>query len=365
MKQKRLSNILENCLDQIFNDQDTFDGPEGIDQILAQYPEYDDQLRPELEAAMWLHKQRRAVELRPGYLTASRQRLMDQIKGGEQKPVISKNPALAWTRSVFRLAFATVVLLVAIFGYHEGTRAVHASLPGDRLYKTKLAVEDMQLSLASDSAEEAAIRIDLADKRAGEVENLLEIGRYDDTELALKGYRENISVAADLIRNLTNDPNSKVILAQELGATASRHNERFSISIVTGGIPSNVVMAMSSTVAINDEITINMVVLMEEYDEIFFPLQASVMPMASLTSTSTPTPHPTYTPDQVLIEPSDPSETPEPSDPPESSEMPVPSDTPIPLDPADDRYVDEDDDELKKPKKPTKTPKDKDKDKNK
>lgn len=191
MKQKCLSKILENCLDQICNDQDTVGGQERIDQILAQYPEYYDQLRPELETAMWFHKQRRTVELRPGYLTASRQRLVDQIKREEQKPVIYKKPTLTWTRSVFQLAFATAVLLVIIFGYHGGTQAVHASLPGDLLYKTKLAVEDIQLALSPDFAEEAAIRIDNLDKRAGEVEKLLEFGRYDDAELALNGYKEN------------------------------------------------------------------------------------------------------------------------------------------------------------------------------
>ncbi len=170
-----------------------------------------------------------------------------------------------------------------------------------------------------------------------------------------------LSKAADLIGELTNDPIIKINLAQELWVTISRHNEHFSISIVTGGIPSDVVVALSSTMDIHDEITLNMVMFIEEYDEIFFPLQTSVMPIASLTSTSTPTHQPTNTPDQVLSEPSESSETPEPNHTPELSDPPVPSDTLTPLEPADNQYDDEDDDELK----PTKTPKDKDKKKDK
>lgn len=350
MRKKHVSNILEECLDQVISDQETLDGQtmidgqERIDSILASYPEYENTLRPELEAAQWLYKQGRSVDMRPGYISTSRQRLVNQLKLEEPKPLMIKQPILAWNRSVTRLTLAVLFLVVAVFAYNGGSKTVGASLPGDRLYDLKLASENLQLSLISDTAAAATIRINLADKRAREAEHLLDFRRFEDAEVALDGYQRNISIAADLIRNLQDDPKIQVILMKKLAATLTIYNESFSTIADARSFPNHIVSVLNSTVAFNDDLSRSIVFWIEGYDDVILPILATVAPTATLTQPPTATTRPSMEQE----EPTEPNETPEPG---ETPELPDPSND-----------SDDDDEELKPTKKPTKTPKDKDKD---
>jgi hypothetical protein len=76
MNKKQLSDILELCLEQVLTGQDM------IVSALANYSDYAGKLCAELDAALWLKDQRRLVEMRPGYLVSSRQRLVAHISQG-------------------------------------------------------------------------------------------------------------------------------------------------------------------------------------------------------------------------------------------------------------------------------------------
>ena len=71
-RKQRLSDVLEICLALVFSGQET------IDTALAQYPDCAKDLRPELEAALWLHSKRDLANSHPGFVIASRQRLVNQ-----------------------------------------------------------------------------------------------------------------------------------------------------------------------------------------------------------------------------------------------------------------------------------------------
>ena len=134
MNQKHLSDILETCLGQVLNGQQT------IDSVLSRYPDYADELRAELDAVLWLQDRRKLVEMRPGYLAASRKRLVTQISQPVpvKKPV--KKPALAWwNQKAFRLSFVALFLFVFVFSAWGGVYAASTALPGDTLHQVKLA----------------------------------------------------------------------------------------------------------------------------------------------------------------------------------------------------------------------------------
>jgi hypothetical protein len=361
IKNKRSSEILEECLNLVFTGQET------VESALARHPEYADQLRPELEAALWLHQRRSVTGIRPGYVAASRQRLVNQISQANQKTVQDKKTIFAWKPAVFRLAFILLFLVVAGFAFSGGAQFVNASLPGDQLYDLKLAAEDVQLSLASSPVAKAELRIELADKRAREVESLLAAKRYEDAEVGLAAYRENLSIASDLITNL-DDPENEVALARKLATTASRNGESFTMIVAAGGMPSHIVAAMGTTISLNDEVTFTMMVVMGVNEDL--PLEATETPTATMTPTATATSTATFTFTPTPSETSTPTATLEPSITLEPTETlgvtatVAPSNTPRPPAPTDDDGDREPAPTQKptntpKPKKPTKTPKDK------
>src|SRR5512139_375608 len=64
--------VLAICLDAL-------DGGQGVAEVLSRYPEHAPQLKPLLEAADWFGGQAAAFEPRPGFISASRLRLVQQI----------------------------------------------------------------------------------------------------------------------------------------------------------------------------------------------------------------------------------------------------------------------------------------------
>ena len=165
---------------------------------------------------------------RPGYLAASRKRLVEQISQEEQSPLSAKFPIFGWKLPVFRLAFAAFAFIMVVFAFRGGNYLVQASLPGDQLYNVKLAAEDVRLSMASDPIAEAELRIQLGDVRAKEIEDLFEKGRFESIPYALVNYKTNLKIAADLIANLKDSGSREVALAQTLAATVAGHNQSFS-----------------------------------------------------------------------------------------------------------------------------------------
>ncbi len=273
MKKKNASEILEICFNLVFS------GEETIETALARFPEYEKEIRPELEAAVWIYQQREFVNLRPGYLAASRKRLVDQIKEEAQNPLPAEKTIFGWRLPVFRLTFVALIILIGVFALQGGVYAIQASLPGDQLYNIKLAAEDIRISLASDPAAEAKLRIDIADERAREIEALLIQGRFEEVESAFINYTENIAIVSALISNLNGDPR-EIALAQSLATSISQHNESFLVIVTSrtpGEIPSNIIAVISKSVASNEEITVTMAVLLEELGVELLPTPTSVL----------------------------------------------------------------------------------------
>ena len=69
-----INDILQICLETIQNGEAT------LDTILERYPELADELQPQLEAAVWLHQRAESFGPRPGFVRASRSRLVNRIQ---------------------------------------------------------------------------------------------------------------------------------------------------------------------------------------------------------------------------------------------------------------------------------------------
>jgi hypothetical protein len=383
MAKRRASDILEECISLVFSGQET------IESVLAIYPEYAEQIRPELEVAIWLNNQRTVSSARPGFIAASGKHLVSQLKQENQAAPVAP-PRFRWNPAFLGLAIATVFLFISVFAFQGGVRWVNQSVPGDPGYSLKIGIENAQLSLTDDPVREVKLRIAFAERRAHEIEILIEKNRFEVVESVFTTYRENLSIAGDLIANLEVDPNVQAELAQNLANVVAVSNESFSAILVAGSdLPSSLVVVFSDVITFGDTTIAAMVAVLDDLGRNWNPPPGvTVKPTATLYSSPTSTDLPTNTPKPTKT--LKPTSTPKPTktlvptatleptatwdpltptptatwDP--SIPTSTPTDTPPPPPPpADDD--DDGDDEIKPTKKPsktpkpTKTPKDKDK----
>jgi len=192
MKRKqKTEHILQQCLEMILS------GEETIDLALSRYPNLAEDLHPELEAAVWLHTNRGAVNPRPGFIPATRQWLVAQV--GQES--LSKFPII-WHSPVFR--FATVVFLVLSFLFTSSGAALASvdALPGDDLYPVKTLLEDAHLAFTLDTSRDAELRIQFAQRYLVECAILVSAERFDDALIALQNYDRHIVGISRIVRSL-------------------------------------------------------------------------------------------------------------------------------------------------------------------
>ena len=149
-------------------------GRETLASVLAQHPEVAEELRPQLEAALWMHGRKRLVEPRPEFLAASRQRLVAQIQqaglaGASAAPAIVRRPAAKTWQPNTRWVLSFALILMAVFSVfligEMLTYASQDSLPGEVLYPVKLASEKARLAFSLKASSDAELYIEFAQRR--------------------------------------------------------------------------------------------------------------------------------------------------------------------------------------------------------
>lgn len=193
--------ILQESLEQIQSGQATLDG------ILAQYPDLAEELRPPLEAALWFRMRKATLDPRPGYVSASRRRVVERI-GQEQaakavpiytRGVIAIGQLLQNVTVQRRLAFQLAALVLLMFllvgGSGGAARAAQKALPGEPLYGVKIMMEKAALALAVEEGEKAELHIRYAQRRLAEIQALIEEDRQQYIPVAVTQYEEHINLA--------------------------------------------------------------------------------------------------------------------------------------------------------------------------
>ena len=157
METSRLTEALARCLDALATGQ-------TLDECLAAYPDLAAELRPLLETALAL-RQVPPPTIDPAF----RQRLRERLRTAP----VRVRPRPLWGWPAVRWAAAAVLAT----GLLAGTVVSSAeSLPGDPLYPTKLAVEEVQVALAPDPYTRQEARWRRADERLRELTRLADRG---------------------------------------------------------------------------------------------------------------------------------------------------------------------------------------------
>ncbi|MBN2502141.1 MAG: hypothetical protein JXB38_15260 [Anaerolineales bacterium] len=297
----------DHIFDQILQVCEVLEGSinERLDLALVDYPEAVE-MRPALKTALWLQMRRPAVEPRPGFVSASRSRVMTRIrqeKAAQAKP--AKRGFRLWPA---KAAMRIVVVAVVIFGILLSSTGVayasQGSLPGESLYAVKIGIENAQLGLTRADVKDARLHADFAGTRLDEVGALIQ--------------NENLSLIDDTVDNFTNHVGAVAGLVK--GAADS---DRAAIEDVAKGLERTLVEKGQQLAALQDgasavaqEATLDVLASVEQGVE---TLRAAVgketgQTPESVQPTDTPEPTPTIT------------ETPEPT--PTETVEPTPTDVP-------------------------------------
>jgi hypothetical protein len=222
-----IDRILQSCLDAIQGDGET------IDSILTRYPDLEESLRPQLEAYLWLWSTKSELDPRPGYVTASRRRLMAQIKQAElakkASPAITLEHIfrnLLTRRSALQFAFALLLLVVLIVGTSSVALASRNSLPGEGLYPVKLAQERVRLFFSFSAERDSQLHAEFAQERLSEIQTLVLQGRNQYLAETLARYEREVAQSVDSLRIVVkNDPAGAGQLASQLAQVLSRQTQ--------------------------------------------------------------------------------------------------------------------------------------------
>jgi hypothetical protein len=132
------------------------------------------------------------VRLSPAAASRIEARLRQQTAALYRPARLTSRPS--WSQS---LRYAAAVLLVIFLAATVLTSASANSLPGDRLYPAKRAVEDVRLALVPDAGE-AGLRVDFAGRRIDEFLRLM-LERGEFYPQALEEASDELNQALDLL----------------------------------------------------------------------------------------------------------------------------------------------------------------------
>ena len=191
-----LGRILDSCLELISS------GSATVDSAIDQYPQYRDQLKPPLEAALWLQSRKEVFNPRPGFVQLSQRRLVnrfrDQGSTGGAVETFSRIPAFFLERriAVQYSALLTLTAVLLFVGYRSTDFLVQRSIPGDPLYETKITQEELRITIASNQVDETRLRIEFAQRRVIEMQELVLVGRTELIDKTLENFEYQLSRAA-------------------------------------------------------------------------------------------------------------------------------------------------------------------------
>ena len=321
---KEFDQALQACIDLIRG------GRETIDSVVARYPEYADELRAQLEIVMWLSSTGAALDPRPGFVSASRRRLVTRIQLESQPAAATP---LTWgerlqqflsIQKVAPVAFV-FVLMLGLFVSGTVVSASQKALPGDDLYSVKLTLEQIALATSLDEKNDAELQIQFVEKRLAEVQALIVEERYEEVAETIEDTTEQVSETLEAIKTVS-DGNR--FLASDLAAQLDGIlAEQISIlEVLRQNAPESVGLNITRVWFVSEVVKLTA-------DEIanFVPPPPSAPSGAASTiaPTSTPRPRPTLAPTQPAAPTPTKTSIPPTSVPPTNTSLP-PTNTPVP-----------------------------------
>ncbi len=202
MRASLIEKIVETSLPAISSGQET------LDSILAKYPKEADEIRPQLEAALWMANASKSFDPRPGFVTSSRRYMEQRIALVPPRTIWQRIFILRTPVRLF-LNLSAVVLLLVVFGLviNSAVLTARLSIPGDPLYSTKLTIEDLQLAFTFNPERKLDLQIQFCRERTTEFIELVLNGDYALLPAAADRMDNNIISSLHSLNSIsTRDP---------------------------------------------------------------------------------------------------------------------------------------------------------------
>jgi hypothetical protein len=166
-----------------------------LDQCLEKYPALAGELRPALEAA-YAARKLAVTDIPVGAMNRSRTYLL-----GKAALLRQAKPSRRIWMGLPRLAFSLVLALVLLVLTSSSLLAASSkSLPGDRLYPVKRAVENLRIQFAPSGVQKYEAEWQYREQRIGEIKELLTMGQ--ERSISFEGVVEQIAELDWLVSGL-------------------------------------------------------------------------------------------------------------------------------------------------------------------
>jgi hypothetical protein len=227
-KEKEFNDILDECLDRLMFKGDT------VEQCLADYPQYADELKPLLEASL-VTSRISSLEPDQEFKAKARNELFEVLRKAEEKR----------SRSMFRFGWqprwAGVVAVIAVLLIAAGSTAAASmgSMPDDFLYPVKRATEEVQLAFTFTNLGKAEAYARMANRRVEEIIYMANENDIDEIEVlatSLDSSLNNIaeySSRQDNTNRTTGQGAMKAVVTEE----AAEADTEQSLTAAAGGTP--------------------------------------------------------------------------------------------------------------------------------
>jgi hypothetical protein len=128
-----------------------------------------------------------------------------------------------------KFIFGTLAVLIAMFvlifgGASATAYAAQSSLPGDALYPVKTSLEQTQVRLSSNAADQAELQLEFAQRRLQEIAALIDDGRFTNIETATSEFEYHLQQAIDALEFVAvGDPARAEDLAVKIASALSSY----------------------------------------------------------------------------------------------------------------------------------------------
>jgi hypothetical protein len=210
-----LDTILDECLERIVF------GGESIEDCLAGYRQYADELEPLLRTA--LAARRATLSIEPGPEFKARARYQFHAALSEMAARKEKQPRFGF-RWRLNWAVAASLSLCLVLSTGGVVAAASNSMPDSPLYSIKLATENIQMALTTSAEGKAELSAKLVDRRLDEIVNMAAAGNTELIQTTNQRLDEHLSMIKSLPGNAT---------AVEEGGFFNHESQTFSTRTVT------------------------------------------------------------------------------------------------------------------------------------
>jgi hypothetical protein len=305
VKHDKVELILESCLEMISSGQET------IDSVLTRYPDLADVLRPELETALWLGEKSKILDPRPGFVYASRGRLISQV---QQENGFEKAQPRFWLfglngryhpyKHTLQMVLVGFLIFVLVLSTSTFALASQSAIPGDTLYPIKISIENAELALTPGSLGDARLHVEFAQRRLSEVQSLVLEGKYEYIAQTVTNFEFQVSQAIYYLKTAA-DQNGFLVKALATSLQETLAGQAKLVALLAKIAPPEAKLDLERALQISQSGIVEMQGLVIVLQNTTTPtIVVNITPISSFSPTFTSTPDTglfiTYTPTSLL-----------------------------------------------------------------